>query len=469
MDKNEILAKMCTAELSGVDRKAIVKARGLPKEAATSPALLEHVYPSDAGLKEVMGSLTDDELRLLHLLQYHGIGVGVDFFARLYGPDREHYGFSFNERYGNTFKAVRENLIRRGVLLYAEETQTWRSDRTTKLSRLRFLFPPEFGRFLPPLVPPFRVGGQVSEDTQWHRIRREVTRAVLEGSGSAGAASQVVILAGDLLLGKKPFSLAALRELQIDEWERSVEPKMKPIMKSDLDSISVVRLTVHVASALRDGEWFDPVTLNPLFTLAASGSDVPDGHAVCHAGWTTGCMVKVEKQQRTYYRLEKCMEDDFDGKPGGYLDVQRPEAVRINPERVPLVVLEHLTRVARVNVETGKLLAYPDLVRYGHAPEFSRGHPGIRWICEHHRGFARMDRTFDERFGKTVIHENLLIARISDLSLKVAVEKAFAGAGRAISLAEDLVAFPRSLLPDVQRLLKKENHVIKTVRADGRR
>ncbi len=55
-----------------------------------------------------------------------------------------------------------------------------------------------------------------------------------------------------------------------------------------------------------------------------------------------------------------------------------------------------------------------------------------------------------ERRGKTILHENLTIARVSDLSLKVAIEKALGN--NLVSLKNDFVAFPRGLLDEVQRV-----------------
>jgi hypothetical protein len=71
--------------------------------------------------------------------------------------------------------------------------------------------------------------------------------------------------------------------------------------------------------------------------------------------------------------------------------------------------------------------------------------------------------TFDERRGKTILHEGVTIARVSDLSLKVAIEKALGS--NVVSLKNDFIAFPRGLLGDVERVVKKSGHVVKEAAA----
>ena len=64
------------------------------------------------------------------------------------------------------------------------------------------------------------------------------------------------------------------------------------------------------------------------------------------------------------------------------------------------------------------------------------------------------------------MHENLLVARVSDLGLKVMLEKRFGGPGQLVALAAGFVAFPKGLLPELQSWMKKSGDVIKSTRAD---
>ena len=62
--------------------------------------------------------------------------------------------------------------------------------------------------------------------------------------------------------------------------------------------------------------------------------------------------------------------------------------------------------------------------------------------------------------------ENLLLARVSDLSLKVMLENRFGEPGQLVSLSREFVAFPNELLPEIKSCLKKSGHVVKSLNSD---
>jgi hypothetical protein len=59
------------------------------------------------------------------------------------------------------------------------------------------------------------------------------------------------------------------------------------------------------------------------------------------------------------------------------------------------------------------------------------------------------------------MHENLLVARVGDLSLKVALEKALGR--RIVPLSEEFLAFPSEAAAEVKRLVAQMGHVVKEV------
>ena len=81
--------------------------------------------------------------------------------------------------------------------------------------------------------------------------------------------------------------------------------------------------------------------------------------------------------------------------------------------------------------------------------------------------FDSLMQKMEERWGQQIIHQNLLVARIKDLSLKVRLERTFADSKQIILLSNEWIAFPRTLLPQIEKAVKKSGHVIKTVQANG--
>ena len=63
-----------------------------------------------------------------------------------------------------------------------------------------------------------------------------------------------------------------------------------------------------------------------------------------------------------------------------------------------------------------------------------------RIIRKNASAFASVVTIIEQRWGKQVVHQNLLVAKVRDLSLKVAIQKAFADSGEEVcSLARSEV------------------------------
>ena len=77
--------------------------------------------------------------------------------------------------------------------------------------------------------------------------------------------------------------------------------------------------------------------------------------------------------------------------------------------------------------------------------------------------FREALETVAQRWGKLVLHQGLLIARVEDLSLQVQLERAFAGSESILFLPNGYLAFARQELASVARAVEKLGHVIKTV------
>jgi len=68
MDMQNMLEQMCKSDLSDSDLKAICKSRGFPEKEAASRDVFENFFLSTIGIKEVLNSLTYEEVVFLHLL-----------------------------------------------------------------------------------------------------------------------------------------------------------------------------------------------------------------------------------------------------------------------------------------------------------------------------------------------------------------------------------------------------------------
>ena len=93
----------------------------------------------------------------------------------------------------------------------------------------------------------------------------------------------------------------------------------------------------------------------------------------------------------------------------------------------------------------------------------------MRHLGKHSSVFGAALDKLDAQWGRLVVHENLLVARVTNLSLRVALEQALATGGPAaeqpIRLADQYLAIPRGRLPEIEKAVRKAGHVIKMVRA----
>lgn len=463
-----MLETMCL-ELSQADLKAIGQSRGFESETINSPELFKHLFFSEQGLRQALATLTETETLGLHLLSLLGEAVELDFFKRLYpGLVPSGYARSFTESHKALFQKVKAQLIRRGILLFGAEPKGIQNHSV--LERTRFVFP---GEFIPLLPTPFQAR-QLDAATEG-KCRREILRdklaeiLQLEFESSASPAGtergRWRLENGELLLGGQPFRLNRLEDWQTAQFEAAVPntPKGQP------KALQPVPLLLYALSRLQAEEWLDADALLPLWKLALPGAKTVEPRTVCEAGYEWGCLEKVEVEGVALYRLPRRTDPEAGTQPEAHLNVQNSERVELQLQCAPLAALDRLCEISRLKTENGGLWAEPDFVKISHAPAETLANPLVGWLKLHHAGFRSVMERVEQRKGKLIVHENLLVARISDLGLKVMLEKNFAEPGKLVPLSSEFVAFPKGLLPELQSWMKKSGHVIKSTHADESR
>ena len=175
MDKNKMLKRMCRVELNQGDIKAICKLRALPPACLQSRTLLRHNFLSHTGIEKAVAALDPGEILCLHLLNAAGRQEDISFFTRIYKKARPgSYHHSFTQQYRTVFSTVKVELVRKGLLLFAEKPKDpWQ--KTAVLERLRFMFPAEFSAFLPPPAKPLQVDASGANIRRIDFLREKLT------------------------------------------------------------------------------------------------------------------------------------------------------------------------------------------------------------------------------------------------------------------------------------------------------
>ena len=467
MDTQSMLKQMCKSDINDSDIKAICKSRGFSAKEATSRDVFENFFISTIGIKEVLDSLTYNEVVFLHLLSKMKEEVGIEYFERLYGcaeSTNGYYYMTYTKRYKETFKKVKNNLVRKGVLI-AIERETYR--KSTKMERLRFSFPPEFGEFLPPLV-------KASKFKEAGDFKREVLRdKLLELAGGEKRPSplsksdkklfKLTIEDGNLSVGGEQF-----RAKHLVDWQQAC---MRASVKTDTKDrgypshdMTPVDATLYAISQLSEHEWLPADSLAVVLKIF-TGDDVNHPYEqICEAGWEWGCLVKVVADKTTYYRLpDDSLDDAAAPTPEQYLQIAPDGTVVLNLVKIPYTVLEVLASVALLDIHNANLEATANIIKIGDVLTTVRKEGVFEWLRENSSGFRTAIKIAEKRWGKQIIHEDLMVAQVKDLSLKVQIEKSCTGS-QLVSLPDDYIAFPCGVLPAIQKIVGASGHVIKKAR-----
>jgi hypothetical protein len=463
MTQSDMLHQMCHETLSAADLKAISQSRGFSAAEAGSRALFESFFLSDIGVASALQSLTQEEVVLLHLLHSHAAPVAIPFFGRVYAQGGA-YG-TFTQRYQPVLQAVRTGLVRRGLLLMAESGDV--RDGETKMERWRFHFPQQFARLLPPLlpVPPtFAAAGAIN-----HAVVREKVMSLFAkkhfGLYAANLPQyEMTITHGELLMGDQRFAVTIVQGWQQACWEAAAPKASATKNVYDLslqNELSPVAAARYAFGQLPPDAWLTPAQLTPILKVFCADPK-PDATKLCLAGWEWGCLARHTVNGTAHYRLPALQSEYADRRLGAALTIDGAE-IKVDLARIDYADLEILAQVATWKVAASQLLATPALVKLGNLTPALRAHPLLQWLQANAPVYAQAVRTVARRWGKQIIHENLLVAKVNDLSLKVAIEKTLADDEHLLWLPNNFIAFPRSLLPAIDRLVKQAGHVIKQV------
>lgn len=459
MNQTEMLHQMCHQALTEADLRAICKNRGLPKQAASSRSILETLFFSDAGVELAMRPLDRTELALLHLLSNQDEPVDVSFFSALDPPRPENRWShrTFSQRFQKVFARVNDRLVRRGLLLFALGPETL--TKQTKMERWQFALPTQFARHLPSLVESAK---RLSGDGDWRTdvAREKLKAAVGQGARGESKSDSVEIVNGELCWGGQPFRADRVVAWQKRQWQAEANPATPP-KKAERYTLQPAEAVLRILAGLDAGLWCDADGLAVPMEIFC-GHPV-DAGSVCESGWRWGFLAMQDAEGRKWYRLAP-PSAAADVPPDRYLAVRGDEGVAVDLDAVPLEALETLVRATDQRPAPGSqplLLVRPNLVKLGRTAETTRALPLVDWLQKNAVVFHQAFETVRQRRGKTILHENLAVARVSDLSLKVALEKALGG--RIVPLGEEFLAFPAGAVAEVKRLVAQQGHVVKEV------
>lgn len=454
MNTVTLLHQMCHDHLSQADINAIGKARGFTAAELASRAMLENFYLSTVGVAQAIEQLSADELTMLHLLHLHQEPAAITLFERLYPAGSSSY-LSFNQRYQPVFKQVRERLVRRGLLIMGQGVL----GGETKMERWRFVFPAEFLPYLPsPLakVERLETAGEVQRDVPRAKLLALLGQAKLPGPTLPDYA--LTLQNGRLLTGQRPFQAADLPAWKKAAWHALLPaPPKKRGANTNAPDLPLLEAFTYLMRLLQPGEWVSPAQLHaPLKLLIGYQPETDD---LCRLGWEWGYLAQNEVNGRFHYRLADLdPTPETTPTPDTYLSVSDDHTICVNLRTIPYLALEQLNRIAGF-ILTDQLYAAPDFVRTGAAISLQTT-PLVQWLIQNVPAFAHTWQLAQKRWGKQIIHHNLYVACVTDLVLRVQLERGLSS-DEFLVLSDEYVAFPPKIINKVKRIVEQAGHVIK--------
>lgn len=466
-DTKKILAKMCQSELTKADINAICKNRGFSSKEASSPRLLENFLLSDTGVAEVMGTLSREEIILLHLMKLREKPADASIFAPIYGDkDRSRWwADTFTRQYSDVFKQAKISLIRRGLIFFAEERDY--SRKKAKLEKLRFCFPTEFHKFLPHLFKkPRTLSGP--GDINMSNIRKELLELISKSPRQK--TYPLNITSGELRVGESIFSVKHFLYWQKTAWSASLAKKKEDSF--DLppsEYVNPVSTVIYALSQLGPDEWIPHGDLSQILKIFSFNYENKplESSVICEEGWKWGYLARRKVGGRVCYRLaDHDSESEREILPENYLKVNKNRTLQVSLETIPCGRLEYLAKICDFESKNARLTVSPNIVRIGRTFKEIQDDPLTQWLRENVPAFQKAFRQSATQWGKRIIHQDILMAKVNDLTLKVAIEKSFSDSGRIIFLPNNFIAFPRGILREMESVIKKSGYVIKTVEAN---
>ncbi len=466
MEQDKILRQMCQSELSKADIAAICKNRGFSSRIASSISLLEGSFLSSAGVRQVMDSLSRDEVIILHYLKFLRGVANVSVFSTIYKAEQPvSVHQTFNQNFKGIFNEVKKNLVRKGILLFAENKGILFVN--TKLERTFFVFPKEFYPYLPPIFETTVFNHDPGENTtaDLKQVLIDDLKKGSKGKDNQNLSCLFSIQDGQLLFDDTPFSMDEIRKWQFAAWKKALEKSQKGYY-SYAPVTPVVTAVNHALSFLEENQWIKPEQLQPVLNVFRGNTPQVNPQKICEQGWKYGCLNRSVVKGQTVYR-PALPESEPDKSPSSYKYLtlnSRSQAV-VDPAKITLEDMEALSRISSFVIDENRLTVSPNLIRMGREMEKLTGQPLFEWVVKNVHAYEKAAETIRKRLGKIMVHKGLMVARVRDVTLRVAIMRAFDDSYEVVFLNDEYVAFPEGLAAEITNVVQKSGHVIKTITA----
>ena len=449
---------MITDYLNQTDIKSICKSRGFDPKCAKAKDIFLTSFSSTQGITAAISLLTEDERIFLSYMGKKELDASG--FEDLYPKHVHRYG-TYSQSYGDVFKQVWKNLVRRGLL---SVTQNYSAN--TKLEQWRFQVPELFTSFIPA---PFRQTHTIETtvlpvDKQ---LRAHITE--LTDHSKKPLTYSLRVTAHELRIGQETFTLKLLNQWRRRKMNEICYPKSYHRLYLTSESDFLVDAIENAVGRLQPKEFFTERDIGPLIRYIHDPKKELRISVVCQAAVDLGYFSQIYHNSRTYYgRGDIAL---YQAEPESYLTCH-DNSFAIDLYKVPYKALATLAAICSFTLKkgahTGKLFAVPDMVRLAKQDLHLLQSPVIQWMCQQSSVVKQAFDRILEKHGKILLHRNLLVAKIADLKLKAYCIKKFEHNPQVKFLPNDYLVFPKDLLVAVQKCVENAGYAVKKAQQNKR-
>jgi hypothetical protein len=271
---------------------------------------------------------------------------------------------------------------------------------------------------------------------------------------------------GRLRIGEEDFSLKTLAKWHRAQWDGAFTPLISAT-RDPHRFVSPLEAVSHALSLLEADAWALPDDLEAVLEVfCEKGRQRPGADDICREGFEKGSLARLIQGNRTWYRPARSYHEISVGyDPGAGLVIDPNGNVQIRLESVSLQCLATLSAISRFRADNHGLTASPDRILLGRVLPDIRHTPLFQWLSEKPPSFRDAIGEVETHWGKHIVHRGLLVAKVKNLSLMVALKKAYNGSAKVVFLPNDFIVFPRGQLSTIENLVTRNGFAVKTMDA----
>ncbi len=425
--------------------KQICKNREFPASVNANNEFLKHYLLQTTGLEKMMNTLSEKEVIALYFLSISKMLPNVCFFQSVYPNSviRNNYYASFNQKYKDLYKEVTQKLICKGLIIPMFKVDVFAK---SKIEQLYFYFPPEFANYLPPLL----------------KTKTEKIKGIIETKHFINEIIKTIHDKFDQTKSQRTegatFSISSVKTRVVQSQLKIHMPKSIPNEKQkELFRFITKILNVHEADV-----WFHPDKLNKIIEFFLSDdTQIVKGENICKILFN--CNVLCKHPSENLYRPVQITDYDKMNPSEYARDVK--DAIEINFDKIPVNVIEVLTQSAKFE-PTGKAIKIiPSMELITRNIEKIENNIVFKDVCTRFPLFANSLNSYYKQLGEKIIHTNVLVAKVNDLSVAVMLEKKFKNKEDLVKLPDNYYAFPQKNRSIIEAMLKRSGIIVKEIAA----